>query len=460
MIALRLGLAAALALAPLPACAGELLSTPQIDGTGAVKLGRLRLGKWQSNKFIAQPDNMQSAATTSPLDTDVYASGFATGKAAHTFVSGDDNASTGLERYGAWIAYTGAGTGDPAVISSTFGAGISNLKKNWYNTTNPGQIVGLHITTRGGYHGALENTAPAEYGGYYPGGDMTNIIINSVQSSAYAQQAAAEWSIHYAKDGIFDAAHDVHSINVQIAPMRQKNPDGTPNNPGTGISLTASAGSLSYAYQAVNTARPGSYNNGTPGIWGGFARYNLDDGGTRAPFDAFAVDQQGWIRMSSGYATTPKKTLRVGTGGLLEVLNDAGTPVVSISDSGNLYLGASQGVWTAYTPAPTFDSGSTATATAAARYTIVGKTMFVNGTYAITAVGGAPGFGLFIPLPSGAILVAGCAGSGSEYGGASGKGLNVGANGAATSLTITNMDNTSAIAATAQGRFSATCEIQ
>ncbi|MGU3661121.1 hypothetical protein [Methylobacterium fujisawaense] len=285
-------------------------------------------------------------ASSSPYDTDVYDSGRGTGKAAFTAISRDTTPIFGKELYGAWLGYLGPGSGDPSVIGSSFGAGVTNNKTNWFSTTNPGQTIGLHITTRGGYHGDQNTGASQEtydlFGGYYPGGDVTNIIINSVQSSPYAQQAAAEWSIHFAQNGRFDETGNVHSMNIQIGAMRQLDRHGNVANPGTGISVTAASGAMAYAYQALNTARPGTYGSNTPGIWGGFLQYVLDDGGNRAPFKAFAVEQDGSIILSAGAGPAPNKRIRAFNNGCLQILSNADLVVTQIDDLGSLYLSGPQ----------------------------------------------------------------------------------------------------------------------
>jgi hypothetical protein len=384
-------LAASVAASPVPA--QQVVSPGQVDASGNLKLGPVTLGRRQSGKLTITPDTLQIlgagstgdvsgtsvrapgapagqplstwmtnpsfVAASSPLPTDAYASNRKTGEAAFSFKSSDGASQVGTpeiyERYAGYFAYNGPGTGVPDVIGSSFGLGVSNAKQNWFNTNTPGQTVGAQIVTRGGYHGPLATTAPARFGGYYPGGDVTGLIINSVQSSAYAHNAAGEFSIHYAENGRFDQSGSIHSMNIQIAPMKQKNPDGTVANPGIGLALTASAGSLSYAVQATNTARPGSFNNNTPGLWAGFARYNFDNG-TKA-YDAFRVDQDGTIYQAGSGETTPSKRLRVESEGNWEILNHSGTPILSLSDAGVLKIGAGAsargvqtvpGAWTAY----------------------------------------------------------------------------------------------------------------
>lgn len=284
--------------------------------------------------------NPSFLATSSPLGTDAYASGRATGQAAFSFVSGDDGAVSATERYAAWIAYTGAGTGDPSVPGTAFGACISNLKKNWFNTTVPGQSVVLQLIGRGGYFGAdAASTMPGnpEFGGYNPGGDMAGIIGNFVQASPYAYLAAVEFGIHYAKNGAFSPAGNLHSMNIQLGSMKQLAADGSAYNPGIGLVMTASAGNLGYAIQIQNTKRTGSYNNGVPGQWGGFFRANIDPGDSSAAYDGLLIDAAAtlWLRAN---ATALKKGIAAGANGTLQFYSDAGAVIGQLGDNGSYYM--------------------------------------------------------------------------------------------------------------------------
>ncbi len=280
---------------------------------------------------------MQGVATSCRYGTDAYASGRATGETGFAIVTGDDSDSTNLERYGAFFANVGAGTGDPAVISTSFGAGIASLKKNWDRTSRPGQTCGVNITTRGGYHGPDANAALPQFGGYNPAGDVTAIIVNSVQSSPYGQNSLFEGVAYFAQGGAFDASGNVHGMNVQFGSMRMLSPDGSVANPGIGLALSAASGSLSYAIQITNTARPGTYGF-APGIWAGGFRYNFDNGGSIPPYDAFRIEQDGAIFMSAGVGPFPNKILRAGANGRLQVLSTAENVVAEVGDDGRFYI--------------------------------------------------------------------------------------------------------------------------
>jgi hypothetical protein len=273
-------------------------------------------------------------AATSPNGTDAYGSGFSTGQAAVSGVSTDSSTVTGKERYAAAFGYAGPGTGDPSVIGTSVGLGAFAVKQNWQSTTVKGQAVGLNITSRGGYFGADANSAPPEFNGYNPAGDTSGIVTNTVQASDYGQNAALESVIFYAPGGAFGNA--VKSMNVQLGPMRQKNPDGSVANPGIGVALSANNGALGYAVQANNTARSGSYAY-QPGSWGGFLRYNRDDG-TNAPYDAYTVEQDGMACWRSATGAAPRKCIRANANDTLQVLNNAGVVSQQFGSNGSLYL--------------------------------------------------------------------------------------------------------------------------
>ncbi len=276
------------------------------------------------------------APVASRYATDAYASGTGTGFAGLSVINSDASARSGKERYGAFFAYTGPGTGDPSVIGSAFGLGAAGLKKNWQTSKVPGQSVGINITARGGYHGSDANAALSQFGGYNPAGDTSSIIANSFVSSAYSQNAILEGVSYYGEGGAFSAAGQLHGINVQLGAMRMLNPDGSTANPGIGLALAAKAGALGYAIQANNAARPGSYEV-APSTWAGFLRYNFDDG-TRPPFDAFRVDQDGSIVLNSGSGTTPQKRIRVASNGNLQILNNAEHVILEIDNNGLINL--------------------------------------------------------------------------------------------------------------------------
>ena len=414
-------------LAPLagPSFSGNV-SAPALTLTGSGLTGNVSSASVAAPGFVGgQPlsawfTTPYFLAASSPNKANAYGD-VDSGKAAVSVINTDGSAATGQERYGAFFAYAGPGTGDPAVINSAFGLGAAGLKKNWQTSTVPDQSIGINITARGGYHGSDASAAYPQYGGYNPAGDTSSIIANSFVSSAYSQNAILEGVSYYGEGGAYSAAGNLHGINVQLGAMRMLNPDGSTANPGIGLALAAKAGSLGYAIQVNNTARAGSYET-APGIWGGFLRYNFDDG-TRTPFDAFRVDQDGSLYLSDGSSSTPSKRLRAN-GGSFQVLNNAGSPVFSITDAGAITAGASlsqqvltdSGPWPTYTPTVTFDSGSTAAASnVSAAYNIVSKALSINTHLNISVPsGGTPGSGVKISLPPGTTLAYACFGTGRE----------------------------------------------
>lgn len=278
------------------------------------------------------------APAASRYGTDAYASGRSTGWAGLAIVNSDNSTTSGAERYALVGGYVGSGTGDPSVIGTSFGVGAYATKKDWYQSTVAGQMVGANIVVRNGYFGADANsTMPShpEFNGYNPAGDASGIVINSVQASPYGQNAAMEASIHFAQGGVFSAAGGLHSMNVQLGAMRMLTPQGTSANPGVGVAVSANAGTLDYAFQATNAAGAGRYQY-APGIWTGFLRYNLDDG-THAPYDALRADQDGSLMFGASNGT--KKRIRAATNGTFQFLNNAEQVVTQIDEAGTIYLG-------------------------------------------------------------------------------------------------------------------------
>jgi hypothetical protein len=300
----------------------------------------MNLPSWFANPWIY--------STTTPWMANAYASGPGdeSGFAAFAVVHADfTQAPTApkKERYAGWFANVGSGTGYPDVIASSFGLGVSSLKDTWYATTVPGQTIGLQIITRGGYFGAdAGSTMPSrpEFGGYNPSGDVAAIIVNSVQASPYGYNAGAEIAVHYARNGAMDMDHDVHSMNVQIATMKQYHPGDIPAYPGHGIHMTADHGNLDYAINAVNSGHnpdPTKPLTMPLGHWKGLAKYSRDNG-VDPPYDAFRVEQDGTIFLQAPNGPTRSKQIKAANNGTLQVLNDAGQVINQIGDDGSIYI--------------------------------------------------------------------------------------------------------------------------
>lgn len=256
--------------------------------------------------------------------TDAYQVGSSTGSAKVLFTS-DYLSDLNCERYTVFIGNYDSGTGNGSVPASTYGLGVSALKKDWEGTTRKGQMHGISIVTRGGFHGVDED-------GDYSGtpGDSAAIVTNSVVSDADSYVAGAEGVAYYAPNGGFGPG--AVGIRYQIA--------GIAKNKGFahGYLAIAEIGQSQVAFLAGNT--PGS-------SWERAIQYSPDLGG--GGYDAFVVNKSGHIVMSNGpsaVAPNTKKTIRVESDGSLGIVNSANTAVIfSLDDQGNIHLPAGAGVY-------------------------------------------------------------------------------------------------------------------
>jgi hypothetical protein len=98
------------------------------------------------------------------------------------------------------------------------------------------------------------------------------------------------------------------------------------------VPLAAFPGGLGAAIQ-ISNMRDHAHGIGS---WGDAFRYLPDFGD--GPYEAFVVNQQGWITLGNGPAGSPAnqfKTIRIGAGGSLEFLNSAQSVIIAqLSDLG------------------------------------------------------------------------------------------------------------------------------
>lgn len=256
--------------------------------------------------------------------TNEYTPTGAEGFTSHQFTSENTLPLTGKERYTMFIGNYDVGTGDGTVPASTYGLGISALKDNWQSTTVQGQMHGLSIVNRGGFHGTNPNP-----GGSYNPGDSAALVMNSLGSSNQSFVANMEGVSIYANGGAYayNPSDPVRQIRFQMGGIRAL------DNPGIGLLLSAEAGPLGAAIQIQN-------NIALPvgaGTWQKAFSY-VPTFATNQTYEAFAINQLGNIVMNNGPAAAiPNmlKTLRVGAGGNLEVVNSAGTAIIAyVTDVG------------------------------------------------------------------------------------------------------------------------------
>lgn len=286
-----------------------------------------------AGKFLSGSDWFEAYGINPDIDTPalyrtgVYSEAADEGRAQHLLTSRHELDLIGKERYNTFIGVYDAGTGDGTVPASTYGLGISALKKDWATSTRQGQMHGLSIVTRGGFHGV--NPVP---GSFYNPGDTAGIVINSLVSSDQSFVAALEGISVYAKNGAyaFDAVDPVRQIRFQIGAIRAV------DNPGIGLLLAGESGNLGAAIQVQNRIDLAI----GAGSWSKAFAYVANFGS--GFYEPLAFNQLGDIVMNNGPAASApnnKKTIRVGTTGRLEVVNSAGTAVVlGVGDTGVLNL--------------------------------------------------------------------------------------------------------------------------
>lgn len=280
--------------------------------------------------FIDARNINPNIGITPTVSTGIYAQGDALGFSSHALTSAHTSNLTNKERFTAFIGNYDSGTGDGTVPASTYGLGVSVIKQNWQTTTRAGQTHGLSIVTRGGFHGTHVGDPS------FNEGDSAAIVTNSLNSASQSYVAGGEGLVIFAKDGVyaFDAVDPVRQMRYYLPSIR---PD---DNPGIGHLVIAESGPLGAAYQAQNRIDLAI----GAGSWSHFLRYIADFGD--GFFEPFVVNQLGHATWDNGPgAGTPnqKKTIRVGDGGALEVVNSAGSSVIfSLSNGGSVTLPASQ----------------------------------------------------------------------------------------------------------------------
>jgi hypothetical protein len=230
----------------------------------------------------------------------------------------------GVEGYSQFIESRPFGSRDGAVPGSDFCQGLSMIKDAWQTTSEEGQTCGQNIVVRGGYHGT-NITEP-----WFTPGDSAGIIVNTVNSASQCFNAILEGVSYHMPNGSF--ATGTHGIRCQIGAIKKDQAIGI------GYLAVAENGGLGAAFQAQNTIG----HSAGDGFWTEAFNYIFNPG--TGPYEAFKINQAGHIIFNSGGVTTPKKTLRVGAGGKLEMVNDAGSSVVfNVSDGGMINVAAGGG---------------------------------------------------------------------------------------------------------------------
>ncbi len=309
---------------------------------------------------------------------DIYSPGDALGK-AKVVARGRDTggaAHFGVEGYTAHIESQPTGSGDGTVPGTDFAFGVSILKQNWQTTMVEGQVCGLNIVTRGGYHGtggAVDWTP----------GDTAAIITNTVVSGLKSFAAILEGVAYYMPGGSYVAG----STGIRVQLGAQRHDQGL----AIGALVIGETGSLGAAFQAQNsTTWPAGRSD-----WSHFLRYVYVPP-TGPAYQPFAVDNLGAILMNGG-GTLPVKSLFVrASDGAFCLNNNAGTAIAVFADNGDAYVGGKLTIngdtkWTAYSPALSAATGTFANATITASYKQIGKLTLFSVTASIVAIGTAAG---------------------------------------------------------------------
>jgi hypothetical protein len=258
-----------------------------------------------------------------------YTASDAFGRSPHFLQSNISTDLSALERYTLYVGNYSSGTGDGTVPGSTYALGLSMIKTNWPTSTRKGQMHGLQIIHRSGFHGTDDEPGP-DTG---TPGDSAAIVTNGVVSDGNSFCAILEGGSHYMPGGA-GTPGSVKAIRVQIGAIAHV------QDIAHGIIVNATAGPLKSAFFA-SSINDGPYGDGS---WENFLNYVPDLGA--GPYEAFKVNQSGWLIMNNGPLGSPSGstfTLRAGSAGGAEFLNHAQTIVTaSLSNTGN--LGVAQSV--------------------------------------------------------------------------------------------------------------------
>jgi hypothetical protein len=260
------------------------------------------------------------------IPVNLYTRTDALGLSQYSIIADTDQTIVDKDRYALFIGQYTAGTGDPDVIGSTWGLGITAIKKNWHSTAVAGQFLGISVVTRSGYTGVNP-------GGSTGAGDTAAFIANVAQADTDNYAAVLEGIAYYMPGGVFNAAGQ-KSIKVQVGAIKDS------QALAIGVVAIGVNGALGAAFQAQNTIG----GAGPDSNWLYFLRYVPNFG--LGAYESWVVNQSGWQVMNNGpAASTPnvKKTIRVGDTGKLEIVNSAGTTVIwSLNDTGGINIAAGQ----------------------------------------------------------------------------------------------------------------------
>ncbi len=312
----------------------------------------------------------------------VYGNADGAGRSALLIKTTDAGAHVGKEAYPLFIESRPLGTGNNSVTSIDYGLGISVLKQNWQTSTVIGQVCGVNVVVRGGYQGSFVNM----------NGDIAGFISNVVTSSP---DYAASWEsicAHEPGAGAID-----QQIRTQIGVINVQNT----NYIGY------------YGLKEVGTGGDGVLLANTAGVgnWTNYLR------GVRDGADNFVISLAGTIRQFPVGLSVNTTTIE-NSGGVWHVLNNGGSEVLGVDQSGNMRAGNFVLTPIAYSPSIAPNGGAFTASIVNAYYVRHGSLIHADVYYNISAAGSAFG-SLNIGLPTTATARAIISGSGSITGGKS-----------------------------------------
>lgn len=228
-------------------------------------------------------------------------------KGTHVNRQFSNGTHVGVARVAQSVELRPSGSGANGPSNADYAASFSNIKQNWFGTSQTGELDVLNITFR--------------QGGRMTGGvasDAAGILINGGGVDNTGWYGAIEGQM-----SIFDpvTAAVTQQVQVGIGIL-----DSVTDN-YFGYTTTANEGVLDSAYFA---------NQQGNGHWTNFLRF-LGDGNV----ELFKVTESGHIVIRDGSSVTPSKTIRA-INGSLSILNDAkNANILTLSDNGSMVVGAS-----------------------------------------------------------------------------------------------------------------------
>lgn len=176
-------------------------------------------------------------------------------KSHKSFVAANGAHSDSCERHTVTIASYPEGSGSAAVLDSDYALGVVAVKKDWATTTTKGQVLGVNVVVRGGYHGAFSagNGDVAAY--------ISNVVLDGNDYGA-----SWEAQVNRSSAGVVD-----HTINTQIGTVNANTSDYM------GFYTSAQLGACTIAYACDSSS--GTWTHHFRGATGGVINYEVSSAG-------------------------------------------------------------------------------------------------------------------------------------------------------------------------------------